>query len=151
MIIILKFFINIFFLLKIIIIKLLPKYILISSYTHIYNSSYFYIYYYLYFYKNKAYNLKIINKLPFDENKIYFNRNLITHCCIMNDKEYLKDITEDIRMFMHYNKIIKWKDILIHLNIDINDFTHILYVNNNLDEISFNTRYLLENNEVLYV
>ena len=144
----LKLVISFFFILKVVIITLLPKYLFIVSYNHIQ----FKVHHYLHFYNNKVYSLKIIDDIPFDETKINTNRNLINHCCITNCKgEYLKDITASVRTFMHYNKIIKWENILIHLNIDINTETNLLYVNNDLDEFTFNTKYLVENKNILYV
>lgn len=135
------------------IMRILPKYIIVASYNHITTFEYFKIDKYIYYCNrnNKFYNLKIIDNFIFDKdniikNKNLINRNLINHSCIIsNNGEYMRDITEDIRMFIHYNKLIKWKYIIIHLNIS-NSILVLHLNNNNLDEIQFNTNDLIQNN-----
>lgn len=127
-------------------IYVLPKYILISYYNH----EKFKVYKYIYCSKsnNKFYNIKTINDIGYSEASIIKNRNLINHCCIINQNgKYVKDITEDIRQFLHYNnnKFIKWEHILTHLDIYIDD-TIVLHLNNdNLDECDIVVNTLIKN------
>jgi hypothetical protein len=62
------------------------------------------------------YNIKFINNISFEQiEQIIKMRNVINHCCIIKNDVYVKDITEDIREFMHYFN----NDTL---NFDIQDY-----------------------------
>lgn len=80
---------------------------------------------------NKFYTIEDNKYSSNDGFKIYnaSNRMLINHCCVVNnDGVYIKDITNEIRKFMHYRGLIEWKYIIIHLNLT-NDEKIIIYMN----------------------
>ena len=96
---------------------LLPDVIFIKEHCH-FN---FTVKEYLYIKNNKNYRKKFINEVDIDID-VDIDKRRITHCGMLDkNEEYIRDLTEDIRMFMHYhcNDKIKWEYILIHLGIDI--------------------------------
>jgi hypothetical protein len=97
-------------------IKILPNIIYISTHNIINNKFDLCIYTYKYKHKNMFYNIKFINNISFEQiEQIIKMRNVINHCCIIKNDVYVKDITEDIREFMHYFN----NDTL---NFDIQDY-----------------------------
>lgn len=135
--IILKF-ITIYLYIKNSIIKLLPIYIYQTRYTHKTINLDYEIYEYLKKYNSKynkfkiikIYDLKDHEKLIIDD--IQNNTNLINYCGIIDEyNNEIMDITEQIRSFMHYNGLISWKYILIHLDIEhLFENRVIIYLNN---------------------
>ena len=73
----------------------------------------------------KYYKISIIDAKDIVKPKISIKkdeRNIINHCAILDKNgNYVKDITQSIRSFIHYNGLIEWIYILIHLDININD------------------------------
>lgn len=147
------FIFNIYFFFYNIILNFLPIYTLLKTYKHdtfsvhkyryIYNKKY---YYFKFINFNKNYTDNVISDIDID----ITNRNLINHCCILDiNGDYIRDITQEIRMFIHLNKKIEWKYILIHLNV-IN-YSNIL-ININDDDLTEKQLYItnLLNNNILF-
>jgi hypothetical protein len=118
----------------------LPKYLLLSNCTHTNNNQDYDVNEYLYkdTICNRTFKFKFINtrEINFDINineKDIENLNLINHCCIINSKDdYIRDITSEIKKFIHLNNKIEWVYILIHLNIH----DDIILINMNDDDLS---------------
>lgn len=137
-----------------IILSILPTYILINKYAH----GHFSVYEYLYIDK-KVYNFKFIeltsmkSSMTINANDIR-SINLINHCCIItSNDDYIKDITLEIKKFIHLNNKIKWKYILEHLEIRYNENLDIL-INLNDDDLSekrLNIKQLIMSDEILSI
>lgn len=149
---VLKFFINIYIFCSNFLCYFIPKYILIANFYYRVNGKKFNIYQYVYNSdKYKLYNIKVINSIKFDESQIINNSTLINNCSIIDkDMNYKSDITNQIRMFLHYNnnKQVKWKYILVHLNIHKLDYIILSLNNNNLDEIVLSVKDLYFNKTI---
>lgn len=118
---------------------LLPTFIFSKTHIHRTSSVDFSVHEYLYNYNGRFYTYKIVESIDYDVSD-YFNkididkRNCITHACVINHSgEYIRDITSDIRHFIHLMDIIEWKYILVHLGIE-NEKK--LLINKNDEELS---------------
>lgn len=133
---------------------LLPKYILWCIYYHKdENNINFNIYEYLYNYNRRIYNFKFIDSsiyIPIYNINIkdINNINLINHCCIMHQNNYIKDITLEIKKFIHLRNVIKWKYILKHLYLTEYDIILINLNDNELSEKQFYISDLIKNDKI---
>ena len=117
-------------------IKILPNIIYVSTHNIINNKFDLCIYTYKYKHKNMLYNIKFINNISLEQIEQNFKmRDVINHCCIMKNGVYIKDITEDIREFMHYFNNAT-------LNFDIQDYIKFYILN---DEIMTSDIYIYLN------
>ena len=138
-----------------IIMNILPTYIYMGTYIHKVNDLDFSVHHYRINYNNKYINFKVIE----DNDNIDYNNvlqnindddikniNIINHCCILSmDGEYIKDITKDIRMFIHYLGKIKWVYILEHLDECSIDKKIVVYMNDDeLTERVFNMKDIVD-------
>lgn len=140
---------------------ILPKYMYVETYEHRTCKLDFSIHHYKIKYNNKYKSIKliddnvhlnyknIINKIIKNIDKLEYNKNnMINHCCIMSlDGEYIRDITNDIRMFIHYIGKIDWEYILVHL--DINTEYNIL-ISINDDELTEKILYVRDISEEIF-
>lgn len=105
---------------------------------------------YKYKYNNKYVLISFINELGDSDLKNYIKLNIqlrptINHCCIMRNNEYIKDITDDIRQFIHYfqcnNDVYtfdKWEFIKYSITESNNDDKVHIYMNDDVStEIIF--------------
>lgn len=116
------------------IIKILPKYIYIKTYVHKTNDLDYSVYEYWGKYNNKYHRLRVVEDNKYNTETAFqeytpHNMTLINYCAIANDKgNYIKDVTREIRCFMHYKGLIEWKYVLINLGIE-RDKQIIMYMN----------------------
>jgi hypothetical protein len=95
-------------------------------------------------YNNRYYKLKIIEDNIYDTDTalhIYHpnNNNIINYCGVIHDDgEHIRDITKEIRYFMHYKGLIEWKYILVHLGIEHEDNLFISMNDFDMSEIVLN-------------
>lgn len=153
-----KIIINIYICVYDIFLLILPTYILINKYKYNDYSIYEYLYIDKKIYK-RIYNFKFIClnnnviNMEIDTNDIK-DINLINHCCIINSNDdYVKDITLEIKKFIHLNNKIKWKCILEHLDITHYEHLYIL-INLNDEDLSekrLNIKHLITNDEDLSI
>lgn len=103
---------------------ILPMYIFIKMYEHKKYDVDFSVHEYLYNYNGRFYKFKMVESNDYNINNYFDKLNVrqcydIYHIYISNENgEYIKDITYEIRQFMHLRNIIEWKYILVHLGID---------------------------------
>lgn len=120
-----------------------PKYICVKTSIHRTMDLDYSVYDYWIKYNNKFYKLKVIEDNNYGINNalmIYkpYNMNLINNCGILDkNREYVRDITQEIRYFMYYRGLIEWKYILVHLNIENEEFI-VMYMN----DIDMTNKYL---------
>lgn len=150
LILICKLSITLYMSIYMITLSILPTYIYIKSI----NYKNFVLYEYVYNNKKKTYvfnhiELKQIKcnrkrQILLDENDIIV-RDLINHCCVLNkNDEYMRDITYEIKKFMHLNNKIMWSQILLHLSIYNENIILFNMNDDDLSEIRFNVNELIK-------
>lgn len=106
-------------------IVILPDKIYIQSYNYRTLDLDYSIHEYLKKHNKKYYKYSIIDADNILEPEMCIKndkRNIINHCAILDkDGNYVKDITQTIRSFIHYNGLIEWMYILIHIDVNMSD------------------------------
>lgn len=102
----------------------LPTFIFIKMHTHQTIDTDFSVHEYYYNFKGRFHRFKMVESPEYNINDYFGNIDLnslydIHHACVLNrNGEYVKDITKDIRYFMHLRNIVEWKYILVHIGIE---------------------------------
>jgi hypothetical protein len=106
-------------------IVILPDTIYIQSYDYRTLDLDYSIYEYLKKHDKKYYKCSIIDANNMIKPEMCIKkdkRHIINHCAILDkDGNYIRDITHTIRSFMHYDGLIEWMYILIHIDVKMSD------------------------------
>jgi hypothetical protein len=103
---------------------ILPEFIFIKIHTHNTIDIDFSVHEYYYNFKGRFYKVKMVETNEYNINDYFQNIDVnhlydIHHACVLNKSgEYVKDITQDIRYFMHLRDVVEWKYILMHIGIE---------------------------------
>lgn len=136
----LGFCIRLYLYMSSVILRWLPKYIWLKTFVHKTKDTSFVVNEYIYNHKNTYSTIKFIDIPQLREIDCKKNTESLFHISYVVDDDgcFIKDITQDIKSFLHLLDKIEWKYILIHL--ELTEYPGIVFV---MDDDDFTEKQLV--------